>query len=467
MSTIELGEPPILNHSHVEDLHCVQFYKDDGFLIRSVAKHLASSLSRGGAAIAVASEVHLNRIGKALALLELSPEDLGGRYIAVNANEALSEFMRDGMPDAARFSAFLGELLQRAKCNSGADQIPIAAFGEMVAVLWAEGKREAAVQLGELWNDLLRQHPFSLLCAYPLSHFSCTEDSELFSRICSQPSSLVPAEDFAGPVAGNQHAREIAELQQRAEALAREVEARRAAEAELRAAQAELELLVEQRTSALRNLSLQLLNLQDTERRRIARELHDCLGQQFVGLKVNLGLAKQFPEKPEFWNECDQLLQRCIDEVRTLSYLLHPPMIEDAGFASAAEWYIENYSRRSGMKVEFSSSGDLSRLPEHLKLALFRILQESLTNIYRHARAKKGSVRISRSPECVSLEIEDNGVGIPRDKLTRFNRNGTGMGVGLTGMRERIRDLGGKFELETGRGGTLVRVSVPTSKRRK
>lgn len=267
------------------------------------------------------------------------------------------------------------------------------------------------------------------------------------------------------PVSENGGAGDVADLQQRAESLALEVEARKTAETKLRAVQAELELQVEQRTTSLRKLSLQLLKLQDMERRRIARELHDSLGQQFVGLKMNLGLARRAPEKDEFWNECDQLLQRCIDEVRTLSYLLHPPMIEDAGFSSAAEWYIEDFSRRCGMNIEFTSSGEVSRLPDNMKLVLFRVMQEALANVYRHAKASKGSVRVLRTSDLVTLEVEDNGKGIPRDKLTRFNRNGTGMGVGLTGMRERIRDLGGKFELVTGPTGTVVRVSVPIARR--
>jgi len=144
---------------------------------------------------------------------------------------------------------------------------------------------------------------------------------------------------------------------------------------------------------------------------------------------------------------------------------LHPPMIEDAGFRSAAEWYIKDFSRRSSMNVKFSSSGDLGRLPEYLKLVLFRVLQESLMNIYRHARATAGEVRVQRSSSVIILEIRDNGIGIPADKLMRFNRNGTGMGVGLTGMRERVRDLGGTFDLSSGPGGTLLQISVPTSRK--
>jgi signal transduction histidine kinase len=466
MATIQLMQPSDLEpRVHPRDLHRVQFYKDEPFLVRSVAAHLAASLRAGGAAIVLATKPHRGQILEELTKLEIPADALMQRFIAMEASEALSKFMLDGLPDPIRFNAVLQDLLRAAQGSARSAFDPVSAFGEMVAVLWAEGKREAAVQLEQLWSDFTRAHSLSLLCAYPLAHFSRSEDQRLFSRICAEHSSVIPAESFGALGAENQKAREVADLQQRAESLAIEVEARKAAEDRLRVAQAELEGLVEQRTTALRKLSLQVLKLQDLERRRIARELHDSLGQEFVGLRVNLDLAQRTPHDPEHWKRCDQLLERCIDEVRTLSYLLHPPMIEDAGFASAAEWYIEDFSRRSGMNISFSTSGDVSRLPEYLKLVLFRVLQEALLNVHRHARATGGEVRVQRSANVVVLEVKDNGVGIPADKLARFNRNGTGMGVGLTGMRERVRDLGGRFELNSAPGGTLVRISVPTSRK--
>jgi signal transduction histidine kinase len=466
MATIQLMQPSELEpRMHPRDPHRVQFYKEDPFLVRSVAAHLATSLRDGGSAIVLATKAHRSQILEELARLEIPAEALMQRFVAMEASEALAKFMLDGLPDPIRFNNVLQDLLRAAQGSARSAFDPVAAFGEMVAVLWAEGKREAAVQLEQLWKDFTRAHSLSLLCAYPLAYFSRSEDQRLFAQICAEHSSVVPAEGFGEQIAEDQISRNIADLQQRAQSLAIEVEARKAAEDRLRVAQAELECLVEQRTTALRKLSLQVLKLQDLERRRIARELHDSLGQEFVGLRVNLDLAKRTPHDPEHWKQCDQLLERCIDEVRTLSYLLHPPMIEDAGFASAAEWYIEDFSRRSGMNISFFTSGDVSRLPEYLKLVLFRVLQEALLNIHRHARATGGEVRVQRSANVVVLEVKDNGVGIPADKLARFNRNGTGMGVGLTGMRERVRDLGGRFELNSAPGGTLVRISVPTSRK--
>jgi signal transduction histidine kinase len=466
MATSQLVEPSDLGpQKHAPHAHTVQFYKEETFLIRSAAQHLAESLRHGGSAIILATDTHLGQIAEELVKLEMPGDVLLRRLITMEASEALSKFMVNGWPDADRFGNMARGMVRAARESSREPLVPVAAFGEMVAVLWAEGKKEAAVQLEQLWNDFTRTHNLSLLCAYPLAQFSRTEDGRLFSEVCAKHSSVVPAETYGRLVADDRMAREIADLQQRAESLALEVEARRAAEEKLLAAHAELECLVEQRTVALRKLSLQVLKLQDLERRRIARELHDSLGQNFVGLRVNLDFAKRSPQDPGIWKECDQLLERCIDEVRTLSYLLHPPMIEDAGFVSAARWYIEDFSRRSGMKIAFSAASDVGRLPDYLKLVLFRVLQESLMNVYRHARASAGEVRVKRSGDVVVLEVTDNGAGIPTDKLVRFNRNGTGMGVGLTGMRERIRDLGGRFELRSSSEGTRVKVSVPTSRR--
>lgn len=461
---LQLTPPSNLLPKMQADSHRVQFYRDSEFLVRSVAQHLAASLSRGGIGLVLATREHRAQILEALAKAEVPAEALLHHYISADANECLQKFMVGDMPDPSRFHQVVNELLQSAQSRCTSENVPVTAFGEMVAILWAEGKRDAAVQLEQLWNEFIRRHPLSLLCAYPLAHFSRTEDRDLFSQICGKHSSVTPAEGLEVLIADDGQARGFANLQQRAQSLEAEVEARRAAEANLRAVQIELESLVEQRTSALRKLSLQVLKLQDLERRRIARELHDSLGQEFVGLKVNLDLARRAPDDPEAWKRCDLLLERCIEEVRTLSYLLHPPMIEDAGFVSAAEWYINDFSRRSGVKIRFSRVADFGRLRDDLRLVLFRVLQESLMNIYRHARCTQGEVSLRRSGEAIVLEVSDNGRGIPRDKLTRFNRDGTGMGVGLTGMRERIRDLGGKFELTSGTNGTVVRITVPSGK---
>jgi signal transduction histidine kinase len=218
--------------------------------------------------------------------------------------------------------------------------------------------------------------------------------------------------------------------------------------------------MVEQRTKALRQLSSRLLTMQDTERRRIARELHDSLGQYLVALKLNLEMLKRSSSE-RLWLDVDQLMQQCISEVRTLSYLLHPPTMDAAGFASAARWYVEGFGQRSGVKVTLDLPENLGRLRDAIELALFRVLQEALTNVHRHSGASEAQVSIRQDAGQVILEIKDNGGGISEELLTHFYGNGSGMGVGLAGIRERTRELGGVMEVESDKHGTLVRASMP------
>jgi signal transduction histidine kinase len=274
---------------------------------------------------------------------------------------------------------------------------------------------------------------------------------------------VIPVESYTELIDEEQRLRSITHLQQKAQALQTEMAERKLVEEALRRSKADLESQVEQRTSALRQLSSRLLTLQDTERRRIARELHDSLGQYLVGLKLNVDMLRQSPGREELWSEAEQLMQQCISEVRTLSYLLHPPTMDAAGFASAARWYVEGFGQRSGLDVTLDAPGDLGRLPDALELALFRVLQETLTNVHRHSGASAAHVTISEDAEQVVLEVNDNGRGIPEELLSHFQATGAGMGVGLAGIRERARELGGKLKLESGSSGTVVQVAIPVT----
>lgn len=443
-------------------VHQVQFYDTDDFLAISVAEFVRLPLNSGGAAILIASKSHRGAILQQLDRAGVPSRALLERCFTPDAEETLAAFMRDGFPDPGLFNRAISALLEEAE-TARASLAPVSAFGEMVAVLWARGEREAALQLEQLWSDLCRKHSLPLLCAYPLRDFSRQEDLDYFARICAEHTTVVPAEDFTCLSGEDEKARRIAHLQQRASTLESEIIARAKAEEGLQRSHAELERLVEERTQALRRLSLRLLNLRDAERRRIARELHDSLGQDFVGLRMNLDLARRSPHRAELWEQCDRVLDHCINEVRTLSYLLHPPMIEDVGFLSAAEWYIQDFSRRSGKRIVFEVAENVGSPPSSTQLALFRILQEALINIHRHARATAGSVKVSRQNGELLLEISDNGVGMPAERLRRFNENGSSMGVGLTGTWERVRDLGGRVELAALNPGTLVQIALPFS----
>lgn len=199
----------------------------------------------------------------------------------------------------------------------------------------------------------------------------------------------------------------------------------------------------------------------DSERRRVATELHDGLGQCLIGLNLNLGMLRQTSEREALWIESEYLMQRALAEIRTLSYVLHPPTMDVAGLVSAAQWFVEGFSRRTGIQISFHAPGDFTRLPDEIELTLFRGLQEALTNIQRHSRASRVEVCIERSDAQVTLEVKDNGCGIKYDLLNRFRETGAGLGVGLTGMCERVRDLGGNLQLDSDTNGTLVQIKIP------
>jgi len=234
-----------------------------------------------------------------------------------------------------------------------------------------------------------------------------------------------------------------------------------AAEEALRRAHDQLESLVEERTDALRKLSSRLLHVQDEERRRIARELHDSLGQYLTATKINLDLLAQSDPHSKRLDEAQQLLERAISDTRTLSHLLHPPLLDEAGLASAATWYVEGFGQRSGIKVSLELPSNFERLPSPVETTLFRILQEALTNVHRHSRSSAVDVQLGIEDSTVELRIRDYGKGIPEITLERFRRNGTNVGVGLAGIRERIKELGGELEIQSKDPGTLLRVVIP------
>lgn len=574
--------------------HVVQFYAEDAALLDSIARFIATALEAGDAAVAIATDSHRDGLKQRLTARGIDVEAAirRGKFIPLDAAETLSRFMRDGVPVPQSFAEVVGGVFDRARASLGARPGRVVAFGEMVALLWAQGKPEAAVQLEQLWNDLAQTHAFSLRCAYPITGFNRDQDGEPFSKICAAHGGVIPDESYTSLPSEAERLRSITQLQQKARALQTEKadreqvqrslrrkeseladvlenavegaqqsgpderiiwanqallkllgyapgeyigrcfkdffadpqvfdayweslmrseelydfaaalrcrdgsvkmilihanglwedgkfvhsrcfirdvteqkrteQALRESEANLRRANDRLESLVEQRTAALRHLSSRILSLQDDERRRIARELHDSLGQYLVGLKLNIDVLRRSPEQPELWAQATEILEQCVSEVRTLSCLLHPPMIDELGLASSAHWFVDGLSQRTGIRVSLDAPRSMSRLPTVIELVLFRCMQEALTNVHRHSGASEAEVLIRREPEQMVLEVRDNGRGISPDLLARFAQTGAGMGVGLSGMRERVRELGGEMKLEAhSDAGTRLRIAVP------
>ncbi|HUN61061.1 MAG TPA: ATP-binding protein [Candidatus Sulfotelmatobacter sp.] len=220
------------------------------------------------------------------------------------------------------------------------------------------------------------------------------------------------------------------------------------------------EWLEKKNAESYRMLSARILELQDVERRKIARELHDSVGQFLAGLKLNLGRLQRRDATTTGHNhllaESVDLTDRAITEVRTISHLLHPPLLDELGFYSALRWYTEGFAKRSEIVVELHLTEIVDRLPREIELALFRVLQESLTNVHRHANATHVDVDVRCSEDEVILTVSDNGHGINRKVLENF-RAGQAGGIGLAGMRERLAELGGTLSVESSSNGTQIR----------
>lgn len=215
----------------------------------------------------------------------------------------------------------------------------------------------------------------------------------------------------------------------------------------------------------VRELSGRLLQMQDDERRRIARELHDSVGQLLVAVDLNTNRILATPQRlnPELAAAAEEnvrLVAEIHREVRTISYLLHPPLIDEAGLCSALRWYVEGFAQRSRIHVDLDLPPDLGRLPRDLELCLFRVVQESLTNIHRHSGSQSALVRIRRENGSLHLEVQDSGKGIAWEKQLELNSDGK-TGVGIRGMRERLRQFSGTLEVSSSPGGTAVIAQLP------
>jgi signal transduction histidine kinase len=214
-----------------------------------------------------------------------------------------------------------------------------------------------------------------------------------------------------------------------------------------------------------RQLSVQLLRVQDEEHRRFARELHDGVGQILAAAKMiaaavpdgNFGVSRTA--------ELTVLLDEAISQIRTISYLFHPPLLDEIGFPSAAKWLIDGYSQRTGLEIAADIPQPENRLPRNLELTLYRVLQEALNNIHRHSKSSRAEVTLRIDPKLVVLRIKDYGRGIPSEKLAALDANTTHAGVGLLSMRERVREQSGELTIGSHSKGTEIIVNIPYTPR--
>jgi PAS domain S-box-containing protein len=711
MSTSEMPSLAADGHgSEQGSPHVVQFYSDEGFLLEELGQFVGTTLAAGSSAVVIATKGHEDYLAQKLKArgLDLTSAIASGRYVPLNAAEMLSKFMEDGLPNEDRFCEMFGALIARAAASAEDENRRVVAFGEMVALLFAEGRPEAAIRVEKLWNQLARSHSFSLRCAYPMQGFCRQEHAGPLLRICAEHSSVIPDEKYeenyrnmasdrgrvrhfsptsfsptpremqnvissveshlkeeqfrlfmevvpdyaiymldpqgrvstwnagaerikgysASEIVGRNfscfylpeeilsgksqklldlalqqgHAEDegwrtrkdgtsfwasvtIAAVRDKSGQLlgfgnvTRDLSERRRAEIALCRSEDRFHLMAEavhdyaifmldpegyvntwntgaerikgykaseiigrhfscfysdeevrsgkptreleeavkngkfeeegwrrrkdgslfwanvvitpvrneankligfakvtrdvtermQKERALRDLTLHLLRMQDEERKRIGRDLHDTLGQCVTAMKISLDslAASVQPKDPETGKQvlqCVHLAEECVREVRTISYLLYPPMLEEVGLRSAIYWYLEGFTSRSGIRATFDVSPDFGRLSRDAELALFRVLQEGLTNVHRHSGSETAHVRLSAQEGTATLEISDEGTGIPSAVLEEWGRSWQrAMGVGLRGMRERLTQLGGELEISSSDRGTTVRATVPAA----
>jgi PAS domain S-box-containing protein len=288
--------------------------------------------------------------------------------------------------------------------------------------------------------------------------------------------SISPVRDSAGKIIGaskiarditgrKRIERELYESEQRfrtlAEALDTQVQFRTQ---ELRRRNAE----ILQQSDQLRDLSGRLMLAQDQERRRISRDLHDSAGQHLAALGMSLARiedeAKRDPARlSKSIKDAQDLIQDLTQEIRTTSYLLHPPMLDESGLSSALRWYIDGLAQRSGLSIELDIPGNLERLAPDVELAIFRLVQECLTNIHRHSGSKTAVIRIARLPDKIYAEVQDHGKGISQERLAEIQSQG--VGVGIRGMRERVRQSHGELTVDSNALGTKITAIFPAEER--
>ena len=573
------------------EAHIVQFYSQDDFLLHKLRHFLESALNSGNSVVVIATEEHCAQLATVLPddVPDFSLAVAKGRYRALDANRTLDQLMINGLPDHDRFFSIVGGLV-----SIGTPGKVTTIFGEMVAVLWERGAKQAALQLERLWNELRKNHSISLLCGYRLPKFAALEDQPLFLEICAEHSHVIPDNVNGDPE--EPRLRELARLQQRSNALENELQWRDREERfhrfvasvqdyalfmldlngyvttwnpgaeklkgykpeeivgrhfscfyldeDVRSGRPELNLSEAARHSrcedegwrlrkdgtrfwanvvitalhddegkligfgkvtrdftermeaqqaldranrglrnemverclaeaklaesekSLRNLSLHLLRSQDEERRRIGRDLHDSLGQMLTAIKLSLQAIALPLEKSDPITRCIRLADDSIKEVRTISYLLYPPMLEELGLLSAIPWYLDGFGQRSGIRTTFVAMDEFDRLSRDLELALFRVLQEGLTNVHRHSGSTVAHVRLFTQEASSVLEIRDEGRGLPSQVIGLATApHSPFAGVGLRGMNERLLQLNGRLELSSDDRGTTLRAIVPSDQR--
>jgi signal transduction histidine kinase len=421
--------------------HICLIYESQGEQLAMPVPSIRMGLERGEKCIFIAPEKTLRDVNEGLHAIGIDVDEaMNSGRLAVASQE--DTYLRNGHFEPDRMIRFLADSLEPA-IASGFSGLRVV--GEMT---WALGGDLGTGQLIEYeakLNHFVHDHPVAVTCQYDRNRFSPevilnvirTHPIVIYGNfVCSNPYYIPPEEFLAPNHAEMEVKRLLANLRDR-----------------------------EQANKALRELSRRLFQMQDEEHRRIARELHDSIAQELAAVSMNLGQLQKRIEGRDLitdnlLSDSMALVEHCNREIRTISHLLHPPLLDELGLRRALQDYIEGFAGRSAIATTLDVAEDLDRLPAEIETALFRVVQESLGNIHRHSGSTTAAVRIRRDAGTVRLEISDEGGGVPPGLRLGNKEMSVPVGVGIAGMRERLRQVGGQLEIESSACGTTVRAIV-------
>jgi len=450
--------------------HEVQFYFDDRFLIRSLSSFVQTALEAGSSAVIVATKSHREGLAAQLerAGVDLTEAMKESRYMALDAAETLAQFLVDGLLDETLFHKLIGDVVScaAAAARRDDDDTKVVIFGEMVTLLWLRGETKAALQLEQCWNRLAESHFFHLRCAYPITSFDREVHTELFSRICGEHKVVIPAEGYSDLSDENDRLRTVARLQQTEQVLRTEAAERRNAQARTLEVQSQNKQLVseirkrEVVEDELRRFTRRLLTARDEEQRRIAAELHENTAQLLAALSLYLGVlheekASLNPRVASVVASSRSVSESLLNEIHKLSHLLHPPTLDDMGLGAALWEYVDQFTAASEAQVELAIPSDLGRFSRDLEIAVFRIIEEALTNTYPLTGGYTATVRLTRTSTALIVEVQNRqseAVGLDAAARTETR---------IMGIHERVMERGGTVQFTSDPSGTLLCVTLP------
>ena len=432
-----------------------------------MARFIGTALGAGDGAIVILTPPHRQMLEALLAAngLDVERVRISGRYVVLDARQTLGKFLVDGMPDPARLAYTIGNVVAGVRSAMQVPTNAIAAFGEMVALLWKKGNGAAAIRLEQLWTSLTGELRLSLHCAYSINDFYLPEHTESLRQICAEHSHGTVNESYLALAGEDERLHQVVRLQHPEQLCEELLRANQQLERQL-ASHNQSEQRLRLSEESLRGLSAALLRTQDQERRRLGRELQDAVGQHLTAVKMNLHLLKcdvqdNVPASVAQIDQCAELMDLAIRHVRQTSYTLYPPMLDELGLRTAVEWYLQDFSERTRIQVSLQISQEIGRLPAEVEVCAFRVIQECLNNVQIHSRSCIAQVRIDFSGGELRLEIRDHGAGID-DFTLKCAREFVGtLGIGLRSVHHRLRQLRGSWDLASDANGTVVRALIP------